>query len=400
MQNQFGRVAAGILGALALVAGASSVAAGGARIETAPAEPSGEPIVLGVVNTDTTSGSLKSTADGLQAWVDHQNANGGLLGRPIEIERCDDAGDVQKAADCARRMVDNPDVLAVAGSTGRQIGPVAVPIFDAAGMPFFCASPSHQDELNAQTGFCIQAGFSVAFTAVLANWVSEGIESVAIVGSDSPAGQSTVGLIETALADIAGIDVTNVAFISQTQADYLPAAQAAMAEEPEAILLALAPTVTLQILQAFQTAGNTIPLGAISSSANAEVIASPAAEGLYLDSPYPPFDSDEPGMVTYRGAMEASGYGNEIDTYSLGGWLTGEVFAAAVESIDGEVTREAVLDAVLNGTFDGIDLLPDGLSRANAPSSLPNLGAVANSSTHVVQVHDGTLEVVADYTLP
>lgn len=57
----------------------------------------------------------QSIENGVRLVVDQINADGGVLGKKLEVVTCDDEGQAQKAAICARKLV-NEDVLAVIGS--------------------------------------------------------------------------------------------------------------------------------------------------------------------------------------------------------------------------------------------------------------------------------------------
>ncbi len=57
----------------------------------------------------------QSIDNGVKLIVDQYNKNGGVLGKKIKVISCDDEGKAQKAAICARKLV-NAKVLAVIGS--------------------------------------------------------------------------------------------------------------------------------------------------------------------------------------------------------------------------------------------------------------------------------------------
>lgn len=57
----------------------------------------------------------QSIDNGVRLVVEQINAKGGLLGKQVEVVSCDDEGKAQKAAICARKLV-NEGVLAVIGS--------------------------------------------------------------------------------------------------------------------------------------------------------------------------------------------------------------------------------------------------------------------------------------------
>ncbi|GAA4553681.1 ABC transporter substrate-binding protein [Pseudonocardia xishanensis] len=361
--------------------------------------PQGEPLVLGIVNTDSSAGSLKSTGDGLEAWVKAQNAKGGVQGRPLEVSRCDDAGDPQKNADCARRMVADPKVLVIAGSAGRHLGATSGPIFEAASMPVICASPSSVQEFSGKTAFCIRGGHLVGFASVLDYWKKNNINTVTYVAQDTAAGHSSANDLKT-LQSIVGTTPAGESYVPQNSPDFLPAAQAAEASDPNAILLGMAPNVTLQMLQAFQTVGSKPTLGTNGGSLNGAVISSPASEGLYADNSFPVFSSTDPAMTEFKNGMGEAGFDKEIDGYALAGWLTGKVFENVANQVGPNPTRESILKVLMDGKVENVPLLPAVLSRANAPKSIPNLGAIANPTTHVVQIKNGELTDLGTFTMP
>jgi len=372
---------------------------GGTSAATGGQAPQGQPIVIGLVNTDTTAASLKSSGDGLEAWAKARNASGGLAGRPIEVRRCDDAGDPQRAADCVRRMVDDPAVVAMAGSASRQIGSNAS-LIEGAGMPLICTGTSAL-ELTIKTGFCLRGGPVLGMSAIIDQWRKEGVSgNVKYLASDSAAGHSVADSLRTVQQSL-GAPIGGETFVSQNAPDFLPSAQSISADTPSAIMLGVAPNATIQLLQAFQTIGTKTPLGTSGSSVNAALIASSASNGLYSDNTFPSFESTDPGMTAYKDGMSAAGFEKEVDVYSLAGWLCGEVLANMIGQLpEGQINRAAVLNIVQNGTVKGVPLLPATLSRADAPKSVPGFSALANPTTHVVKVSDGKLQEVGTFTLP
>jgi branched-chain amino acid transport system substrate-binding protein len=372
---------------------------GGTPTAASGQAPQGEPIVIGLVNTDTTAASLKSSGDGLEAWAKARNAAGGLVGRPIEVRRCDDAGDPQKAADCVRRMVDDPAVVALAGSASRQIGTNAA-LIEGAKMPLICTGTSAL-ELNISTAFCLRGGPVLGTAAIIDQWRKEGVgTNIQYLASDSAAGHAVTDSMNTVQKAL-GAPLGGAAFVSQNSPDFLPSAQAIAATGASAIMLGVAPNATIQLLQAFQTIGTRTPLGTSGSSVNAALIASSASNGLYTDNTFPSFDSTDPGMTAFKDGMAAADLEKEIDIYSLAGWLCGAVLGNMVEQLPaGQVTRDGLLKIVQTGSVKGVPLLPETLSRANAPKSVPGFAGLANPTTHVVKVTDGKLQEVGTFTMP
>jgi branched-chain amino acid transport system substrate-binding protein len=72
----------------------------------------------------------------LELYVEKLNAAGGLLGRRLELVAYDSAGDAEKARSYVKRLIeqDKVDVLVGGSTTGETMA--AVPLAEAAGMPF------------------------------------------------------------------------------------------------------------------------------------------------------------------------------------------------------------------------------------------------------------------------
>src|SRR5574341_186503 len=72
----------------------------------------------------------------LELYVERLNAAGGVLGRRLELVAYDSAGDAEKARGFVKRLIeqDKVDVLVGGSTTGETMA--AVPLAEAAGMPF------------------------------------------------------------------------------------------------------------------------------------------------------------------------------------------------------------------------------------------------------------------------
>ena len=89
----------------------------------------GTPYVFGTDSTDSSQSlSLAGAADGFVAWANYTNAHGGILGHPVKIVRCNDQGTPDGSSACARQLIQNSSVLAVAGSESPVIASAGEPL--------------------------------------------------------------------------------------------------------------------------------------------------------------------------------------------------------------------------------------------------------------------------------
>jgi branched-chain amino acid transport system substrate-binding protein len=114
-------------GAAALVA---LLVAGGASAQ--------EPIRIGAFLSVTGPASFLGDPEQktLELYVARINAAGGVLGRKLQLVSYDDAGDAEKARTFAKRLLEQDKVDAIVGGSTTGTPMAAVPLAEAAGVPF------------------------------------------------------------------------------------------------------------------------------------------------------------------------------------------------------------------------------------------------------------------------
>lgn len=105
--------------------------------EPAAAEaPSTEPIIFGMVAPMTGDAAEYGTQlkRGVGLAVEEINAAGGIQGRKVELDICDDKCDPYEASLCAQKMTANEKIFAVIGHVCSSCTLAAGPIYDKAGL--------------------------------------------------------------------------------------------------------------------------------------------------------------------------------------------------------------------------------------------------------------------------
>jgi branched-chain amino acid transport system substrate-binding protein len=137
---------AGSVFLVAACAPAATPAAPAAAPTKAPA-PSGEPIVFGMAAPMTGDAAdygimLQS---GVQLAVDEINAAGGINGRPVEIQVCDDKCSPYDGSLCAQKMVADPKIFAVIGHVCSSATLAGGPIYEQAGLTAMTVSSTNPE---------------------------------------------------------------------------------------------------------------------------------------------------------------------------------------------------------------------------------------------------------------
>ena len=113
-----------------------------------------------------------SVNSSVQLAVEHINAQGGLLGKKVELVVYDDRADGKEAVALARKLIEQDRVVAVVGGSYSTPSRAAAPIFQDDQVPFVAAYAVHPDITKAGD-YCFRNGFlglvegkSAAYTAV------------------------------------------------------------------------------------------------------------------------------------------------------------------------------------------------------------------------------------------
>jgi branched-chain amino acid transport system substrate-binding protein len=168
-------------------------------------EAGGEPIKVGIIAdlTGATGDVGTPYNQGMLAYIEHRNANGGVDGRSIEATSNDYAYEVPKAEQLYKQYV-NDGVIAVQGwGTGDTEALHTKVAQDE--LPFMSGSfaESLTDPNEAPYNFVVAPTYSDQMRVAL-NWIAEdagGESEVAVFHSDSPFGQAPVADGEAWIAE-------------------------------------------------------------------------------------------------------------------------------------------------------------------------------------------------------
>lgn len=122
--------------------GTTLILAGLAAAAAAAATPAlaqdGEPIRIGSVLSVTGPASFLGDPEEktLRLYVDAINANGGVLGRPLELTVYDSGANANEARTFATRLVEDDEIVAMVGGSTTGTTMAMAPIFDEYEIPF------------------------------------------------------------------------------------------------------------------------------------------------------------------------------------------------------------------------------------------------------------------------
>ncbi|HEY3881799.1 MAG TPA: ABC transporter substrate-binding protein [Trebonia sp.] len=382
-------VAAATAGAIVLAGCSSSspqaVTGSGSGSSNSASSLSGTPYVFGTDSTDSSQSlSLVGAADGFMAWADYTNAHGGINGHPVKVIRCNDENTPDGDTTCARQLIGNQQVLAVAGSESGVISSSGEPLFAAAGLPYVCGNPLAPVEFQASSAYCVTGGPSAEYAALVDYLVGTlHIKNIVSVNIGTTVGLQTTAFW-SAIAKKEGATVEDVV-VQPAESDYTAAVTQAQADHAGAYLIGIDPASTARFFQAATQVGVTVPMATVGSAVT-EAVTEAAQQypgPFYYTQSAQILDDKNPDIAPYLSQMKADGYDSQVGNASVASWMTGLVLKAALTKLGAaNVSRSALNNLLQKGSLTNVPLLPSPLNLADAPTGFPHL---ANAGTYIVK---------------
>jgi hypothetical protein len=309
----------GVVAVLALiVAGCSSdddgssSAANGSTTTTVPCP--GKPIkltsIISLTGPALISSATTGTQDGYEVAL--KAVNGSCqLGRPLEIDVCDEQSSPNGSTRCGREAASNGS-LALFGSTGTyETGTTAANlpgILGAGASVFDLTNPRAFAPISALT--LVVGGASASSAA--------GADKALMVAIDVPITRTFMGTAVDVAKDL-GVDM-DVLWVPLETTDWAPVAAQVAERDPEAIGVAVPQMVPL--INALEAEGITpadVPIQTAVTFLPPEQIEElgPKADGIYLVSQVtPPTDTDNPGIKQMLREFAAAGVDIDLEQSS------------------------------------------------------------------------------------
>lgn len=222
-----------------------------------------KPVVIGtaVSLTGIFADGGHYTLEGYQLWAKHQNAKGGLLGRPVEIKYYDDQSDGATAVRLYERLINEDKVDAIVGPYGTALSVPASAVAERYNMPMIC--PETADVQMFRRGFKnIFQGLGPVQTylyGMLSIAHDRGYKKLAVVGGDTAFPHA----LTNAVPEIArgfGQSVVYQEFYPGNASDLSSVVQKLRAANPDVLLAMAFPTDSVALLRNMKQANWSPPI--------------------------------------------------------------------------------------------------------------------------------------------
>ena len=294
---------------------------------------------------------------GILAAFDEANRHGGISGRTLELKSLDDGYEPEKTIDATQKIIDEDKVFAMIGAVGTPTSKASQPIATAAQVPFigpFTGAEFLRDPYNRYV-VNVRASYFQETEAWIEHLTKDlGISRIAILYQDDAFGLAGLDGVQRALAKrnmslvASGSFKRNTTAVKSALLDIMKGQPEAVVTvgpyKPVAEFIKLAHEVKMDALF--------VAISFVGSDSLAQELGSDGA-GVIISQVVPfPWDASLPVVAAYQTAIVADDASAKPGFVSLEGYLVGRLVVEALKRVDGEPTREKLLNAIAAAPFD------------------------------------------------
>jgi ABC-type branched-subunit amino acid transport system substrate-binding protein len=299
-----------LLPAVAAVAALSLLSAGcGGASSGSGTSASKAPIKIGVIVPENTQiYNAPDIVTAMRAAAYAENKAGGLNGRKIVVDFCNEEANPNQATACARQMVSDGVVATDYTLSVSQAGPQIDAILQAAGIPQVMEGAITPAEYTSPDNYIGFPGLPYEYACAEQLLAAKGHHRLFVFVDEGSTGQATIAAAKT-IAPKVGLTVVGSATIPFTAADYAPFIADVQAAKADAVLFSVAENQAEALITTAHSQGSDVTF-----ATNQEEIGPTAlttlgskATGLLVCSGTPPLTGagQVPGVQTYINQVNA-----------------------------------------------------------------------------------------------
>ena len=328
------------------------------------APPTGEEMVIGLVNSEGTPGlDFPEIRVDIEAAVDYLNQHGGYGGRPVKLENCAVKGSPETSQACAQELAGKKVELVM---IGLDLFPDYA-TYSAAGIPVIGVLPILPGDYTADALFL--TGGNATTTSAMAAVAKDHFQasSVAIVSADNAGANGTEASLTAAL-DVAGIShITIKGGDNETDTGYQGLMREAAADNPDLLISLYSDDGCIGTIRGRAELGIDIPVITTAICSGKTVLDEVGDDALGWSFVGVQTQKDTPQLAILQEIL-APVFGvspEEVDSTALGLGALGMIeimslamFANMIQTNGGEVTGASLYEFVK--TEKGLSQWPNG----------------------------------------
>lgn len=410
-----GRVAAWVVLLLALSACGGGEGAGGAvpGADDAPGgedgevvgEESADAIKIGLLQplTGPVSAAGIAVRDGAKIALEEINDDGGINGRPLQLVIEDDENDPAVCTSAANKVITRDEVVGIIGGWGSSCTLAIAPVTTREEVPLVVETSSSYkitdpEESGGDWTFRLNPPTRMEVEAVKDAIVDDlGFEQVFFMGVNNDWGRGSVDDFTPAIEDNGG-SIVDAEFFEQSEENFSPILTKIQSSDADSVIITTDAAQIALILQQMESMGldqQVLTTGGSNFPGKVKELAGESAvEGVYSTVFFPAAYDTSLAVAEDRAESFVEKWNAGYDPNEIGesprGYDAVYTVAEALRSIDGEITREALRDALDSVSLEGIMY---GDIEFEDWQGLVNQNV---SDVYIGQTKDGEVEFVID----
>jgi branched-chain amino acid transport system substrate-binding protein len=304
--------------------------------------------------TGSVAAGVKETTDGARLYIDAINAKGGVNGQKIELLSLDDKFDPKLAAENARQLIEEKNVIALFLTRGTPHTEAIVPLLDKHGVPLIGPSTGamslHQPVRRHV--FNVRATYQREAEKAVLHLATSGMNKIAVVHVDDSFGLDGLAGAQKGLT---GANLSAVALekFDRAKPDFSKIAPAIMKSGAQAVILIASGGAAADGIKALRAVGSAVQVVTLSNNASGGFIKSlgDQARGVIVSQVFP--QSISFALVKEANDLARGKNLAEVSPAMLEGFASAKVLVEALRRTGAKPNRER-LQAVLEsfGKFD------------------------------------------------
>lgn len=305
--------------------------------------------------TGAVAAGVKETTDGARLYIDAINAKGGVNGQKIELLSLDDKFDPKMAAENARQLIEEKNVVAMFLTRGTPHTEAIIPLLDKYGVPLIGPSTGamtlHQP--IRRHVFNVRATYQREAEKAVLHLASSGMNKIAVVHVDDSFGLDGLAGAQKGLT---GANLTAVALekFDRAKPDFSQIAPAIAKSGAHAVVLIASGGAAVDGIKAMRAAGSAAQVVTLSNNASGGFIKSlgDQARGVIVSQVFP--QSISFALVKEASDLARSKNLGDVSPAMLEGYAAAKVLVEALRRAGAKPSRDR-LQTVLDG-FGKFDL--------------------------------------------
>jgi ABC-type branched-subunit amino acid transport system substrate-binding protein len=292
---------------------------------------------------------------GLRAAFEEANKAGGVKGRKLELISLEDGYEPNKSIEATKKLIDEHKVFALIGPVGTPTSAAAQPIALQANVPFI-GPFTGAEFLRTQPNVVNVRGSYFQETEEMVERLTKdrGITRISIFYQDDAFGRAGLAGVQKALAK-RNMQLASEGTFERNTVAVKGALLSIQKGRPEAIIMVgpYRPCAEfIKLARQIKMDAMMVNISFVGSNALAKETG-PVGAGVVVTQVVPfPGDATIPLVARYQAALKATDPNAQPGFGTLEGYMVGRVVIAALEKMQGEPTRRALLDTIFASTFD------------------------------------------------